>query len=48
MQNKLLCTIAEHDVIKITSDEADVRSHFHNQPINRVVFSIQEHESPQR
>jgi hypothetical protein len=45
---QITVTIAEHDVIKITLDEADVRSHFHNQPINRVMFSIQEHESPQR
>jgi len=48
MQKQTTVTIAEHDVIKITLDEADVRSHFHNQRIYRVVFSIQEHESPQR
>jgi hypothetical protein len=40
-------TIAEHDVIKISLDEPDVSSHFLNQPIYGVIFSIQEHESPQ-
>jgi hypothetical protein len=39
--------IAEHDVIKISLDEPDASSHFHNQPIYGIVFSIQEHESPQ-
>ena len=41
-------TMVEHDVIRITIDEPNVRSHFHNQAIYGVIFSIQEYEFPQR
>lgn len=41
-------TMAEHDVIRITIDEPNVSSHFHNQAIYGVVFSIREYEFPQR
>jgi hypothetical protein len=41
-------TIAEHDAIKITLDDHDVGNHFQNQAIYGVVFSIQEHGSPQQ
>jgi hypothetical protein len=38
-------TIAQHDVIRITLDEANARNHFQNQAIYGVVFSIDENES---
>jgi hypothetical protein len=41
-------TIAEHDAIKITLDDHDVGNDFQNQAIYGVVFSIQEHGSPQQ
>jgi hypothetical protein len=38
-------TIAKHDTIKITFNHNNVNSHFQNQPIYGVVFSIQEYNN---
>jgi hypothetical protein len=40
-------TIEEQDVIKITLNDNEVDSHFRDQPIHGVVFSIQEYEPDQ-
>jgi hypothetical protein len=40
MQKQTTVTIAEHDIIKITLEEADVRSHFHNQRIYESCFQF--------